>query len=89
MKPVPKCLGKIKTDWNPKTLLISFKLETDIAILKKKATASFKNYGVDMVVANELKTRRNQVIIYHSDGKEQILRIEDPVISDQISELII
>ena len=76
MKAVPKMLGTIKSEWNPLTFLISFKLETDIEILKQKATASFEKYGVDMVVANELKTRRNQVIIYHSDGKENVLKME-------------
>jgi phosphopantothenoylcysteine synthetase/decarboxylase len=29
LKPTPKVLGKIKSDWNPSTVLISFKLETD------------------------------------------------------------
>mgnify|MGYP006120152939 CR=1 FL=1 len=82
MKAVPKMLGKIKSEWNPLTYLISFKLETDIEILKQKATASFGKYGVDMVVANELKTRRNQVIIYHSDGGEQVLKIEEQIVVD-------
>ena len=53
-----------------------FKLETDLEILKQKAIASFEKYKVDMVVANELKTRRNQVIIYHSDWSEQVLKME-------------
>lgn len=30
MKGVPKMLGTIKSEWNPLTFLISFKLETDI-----------------------------------------------------------
>ena len=76
MKAVPKMLGTIKSEWNPLTFLISFKLETDLGILKQKAIASFEKYKVDMVVANELKTRRNQVIIYHSDGSEQGLKME-------------
>jgi phosphopantothenate-cysteine ligase len=64
MIPVPKLLGKVKT-WNKETYLISFKLETDAQILEKKAKGAIEKYGVDMVVANELKTRRSQVVIYH------------------------
>jgi hypothetical protein len=32
--PSPKKLGLIKADWNPNTLAISFKLETDLEILE-------------------------------------------------------
>jgi len=44
MKAVPRLLGKVK-EWNPKTNLVSFKLETDSKILKEKATNSMKKYG--------------------------------------------
>lgn len=40
LSPVPKKLGDIKKDWNPKTILISFKLETDHQILEQKATGA-------------------------------------------------
>lgn len=33
MKPVPKMMGYIKQSWNPKTILVSFKLETDPDLL--------------------------------------------------------
>ena len=52
MQPVPKMMGHIKQYWNPSTLLISFKLETDINILEQKALSAITNYGVDLVVAN-------------------------------------
>ena len=67
MAPVPKLLGKVKS-WNKETVLVSFKLETDAQILEQKAKGAIQKYGVDMVVANELKTRRSKVVIYHSDG---------------------
>ena len=87
MDPVPKKLGEIK-NWNPNTLLISFKLETDPNLLKSKALVSIDSYGVDMVVANILATRRTQVTIYDKDSNEQTLTVENPTISDQISEKI-
>lgn len=52
MEPVPKVMSKIKQEWNPSTTLVSFKLETDFAILEEKALASIQKYGVDLVVAN-------------------------------------
>ena len=85
MKPVPKQLGNIKKTWNPKTTLVSFKLETDESILEKKALAAIKNYGSDMVVANELETRRSKVTIYHKDGAKEVLTQEPSKIVDAIS----
>jgi hypothetical protein len=32
--PSPKKLGFIKAEWNPNTLVVSFKLETDLEILE-------------------------------------------------------
>ena len=37
MDPVPKMVGNIKKVWNPNTVLVSFKLETDLNILSEKA----------------------------------------------------
>ena len=34
LEPVPKKLAFIKSEWNPNTILISFKLETDMKILE-------------------------------------------------------
>ena len=35
----------------------------------KKALQALETYGVDMVIANELKTRRNKVTIYEKKKK--------------------
>lgn len=37
LDPVPKKLGEVKKSWNPSTLLISFKLETDESKLKSSS----------------------------------------------------
>lgn len=52
--PSPKKLGLIKEDWNPQSLVVSFKLETDLDILEQKALKAIENYKVDAVIANEL-----------------------------------
>mmetsp|Transcript_35925 Transcript_35925/g.55170 ORF Transcript_35925/g.55170 Transcript_35925/m.55170 type:complete len:261 (-) Transcript_35925:1086-1868(-) len=90
LHPVPKMLGKIKEAWNPKTTLISFKLETDDALLEKKAKGAIQKYGVDMVVANILNKRRREVTIYHQSGEKHDLRLEEEGSKvDEISKQII
>ena len=81
MVPVPKLLGKVET-WNKDTVLVSFKLETDAKILEQKAKAAIEKYAVDMVVANELKTRRSHVVIYHQDGTSRELKSENDKMVD-------
>ena len=82
--PVPKKLGQVKQTWNPKTTLISFKLETDEGLLEKKAKGAIEKYGVDMVVANILEKRRFEVIVYHKSGESKKLTREK---SDQVDEI--
>jgi phosphopantothenate-cysteine ligase len=62
--PVPKMLGKIKSEWNSKTMLVSFKLETDENILATKAKYSMDKYKTDICVANLLQTVRSECCIY-------------------------
>eukprot|EP00357_Protocruzia_adherens_P037208 CAMPEP_0114996006 /NCGR_PEP_ID=MMETSP0216-20121206/14062_1 /TAXON_ID=223996 /ORGANISM="Protocruzia adherens, Strain Boccale" /LENGTH=169 /DNA_ID=CAMNT_0002360145 /DNA_START=301 /DNA_END=811 /DNA_ORIENTATION=- len=49
---VPKMLGNLKNLWSPKSLVISFKLETDQDILRSKALGAITKYQVDGVVGN-------------------------------------
>lgn len=89
MQPTPKKLGKIK-EWNPSTFLVSFKLETDVSILEKKAKDSMVKYGVDAVVANELKSRRTHVTVYHAkNDRVEKIQLLDPDYDDMISEYIV
>lgn len=52
MDNTPRMLGAVKHNWNPNTVLVSFKLETDMEILEQKAVGAMEKYKVDMVVAN-------------------------------------
>ena len=54
MDNTPRMLGDVKHSWNPNTILVSFKLETDYQILEQKAVGAMEKYKVDMVVANQL-----------------------------------
>lgn len=60
---VPKMLSLLRTEWAPTAFCISFKLETDSKILLEKACMALKKYMVHMVVANELSTRKEEVIV--------------------------
>ncbi|GJQ13255.1 hypothetical protein GpartN1_g5046.t1 [Galdieria partita] len=58
---VPKCLGLLKSKWAPEAYVVAFKLETDANVLLEKAKKTIDQYGVDIVVANELTSRYEQV----------------------------
>ena len=72
LEPVPKFLGEIKAKWATTAFVTSFKLETDVSILTSKAHASIDKYGVDLVVANVLQTRYEEVVL-HDSLKRKIL----------------
>ena len=63
-------LGMIKSEWCPSTYCISFKLETDLNILEKKALGAIDSYKVDLVVANELHTNKSKVIVYEGVSRQ-------------------
>jgi phosphopantothenate-cysteine ligase len=47
----------------------TLQLETDNKILIKKAQAAREKYGMHAVVANELETRKQKVIVVTSEGE--------------------
>jgi phosphopantothenate---cysteine ligase (ATP) len=63
LKPVPKTIGKLRTAWAPHAFCVSFKLETDMALLRKKAERAVQKYGCHMVIGNILETRHDTVWI--------------------------
>lgn len=60
---VKKEIYKIKTEWNKLSFLITFKLETDKAILFDKAKLALQANLADMVIANLLPTRYDEVYL--------------------------
>ena len=53
-------------------------LETDLEILGTKSKQSIANYGVDMVIGNELHSRRDVAYIYLSEHGTQLLAKDKP-----------
>lgn len=61
LQKVPKMLSVLRNNWAPEAFIVSFKLETDEAILLSKASKSIERYGVHVVVANILDRRKEEV----------------------------
>jgi phosphopantothenate---cysteine ligase (ATP) len=61
LKPVPKVMGSLRRQWAPNAFLVSFKLETDIEILRRKSIRAVEKYGCHVVIGNILQTRHDKV----------------------------
>ena len=59
----PKMLGALRRAWAPRAFVVGFKLETEESILVAKAAKSIASYGLHVVVANILETRKERVLI--------------------------
>lgn len=89
---VPKKLDKIVQQIVPEAYVVSFKLETDPAILIEKARGALEKYGHELVIANMLETRKQHVILVDDasakdiqltkDDLESGLEIEKPIIAE-------
>jgi len=62
LRPVPKVMGLLRK-WAPNAFVVSFKLETDINILRQKAERAVEKYNCDMVIGNILQSRHDKVLI--------------------------
>eukprot|EP01080_Neovahlkampfia_damariscottae_P011181 gene11181-4001_t len=89
LDPTPKMLKPLRDKWAPSCFLITFKLETDETLLKKKIDYAIEKYKMNLVVGNILATRF--VKLYICDGKEMkiIERLSDERIENfLIKELV-
>lgn len=77
LAPVPKLLREVRERWAPDALIVSFKLETDERVLLRKANEALARYGVDLVVANLLHTRRDEVTLVSLDSARKIERRDE------------
>ncbi|WFD05747.1 phosphopantothenate--cysteine ligase (ATP) [Malassezia vespertilionis] len=66
LDPVPKVLSVLVQDWAPQAFVVSFKLETDPALLVPKAEKSLQRYGHQLVIANDLHKRKIEVLLIES-----------------------
>lgn len=73
LQQVPKLLGVLRRQWAPHAFVVSFKLETDWELLRRKAHQALDKYAMHLVVANELHTRFDQVLLLTAGGDERVL----------------
>ncbi|PCH35405.1 phosphopantothenate-cysteine ligase [Wolfiporia cocos MD-104 SS10] len=70
MDQVPKILKPLVSDWTRgEGFIVSFKLETDSSLLVPKACAALARYGHQVVIGNDLHTRKHQVIFVSPSPK--------------------
>lgn len=87
---VPKILQPLVRYWVPDAFVVSFKLETDEAILIQKSKYALEKYGHKLVIGNELNSRKYRVIfVTTANEKEIILSKEDMKKGKEIEEFII
>lgn len=70
LDPVPKFLRRLVESWAKQAMIVSFKLETDNAILIKKATQALDRYNHQLVIGNLLQTRNKEVIFVSQENRE-------------------
>jgi phosphopantothenate-cysteine ligase len=87
--PVKKEMYKIKSEWNPKTFLVSFKLETNEEILIEKSLKAITKGNSDYVIANILQTRYDRVLIISNEEKLEITKSSSKFIEENIVSKII
>ncbi|KAH9031701.1 phosphopantothenate-cysteine ligase [Lactarius pseudohatsudake] len=62
MDQVPKILKPMIDEWSPDGFVVSFKLETDPALLVPKSRAALERYGHHLVIGNDLHRRKHEVV---------------------------
>jgi phosphopantothenate-cysteine ligase len=73
--PVPKTIPNLRQVWCPDAFVVSFKLETDSTILRKKSVLAMEKADVHMVIGNVLATRYEKVFVLTRDNVDDNDRI--------------
>ncbi|KAG5914258.1 hypothetical protein E4U42_000581 [Claviceps africana] len=75
LDPVPKFLKNLVDGWAPRGMIVSYKLETDPAILLRKARHSLDRYQHHLVIGNLLATRKWEVVFVSPRRPDRWLRV--------------
>ena len=83
-------LKELRTSWAPESFIVSFKLETDPDLVLPKARIAIQRYGVDLVVANQLQTRRDVVyLVKDTSPDSEVLTIRRARDCDNIEPFLV
>ncbi|KAJ3185039.1 hypothetical protein HDU87_002605 [Geranomyces variabilis] len=72
LDPVPKVIVPLVETWASKGFIVSFKLETEPAILIPKSRRALERYNHQLVIGNILSTRKKLVTMVTLDAVETI-----------------
>ncbi|KAI9781200.1 MAG: hypothetical protein M1816_002460 [Peltula sp. TS41687] len=75
LDPVPKFLKRLVDGWAPEGMIVSFKLETDPALLVSKAHQALDRYAHHLVIGNLLSTRKWEVVFVVPGQPERWIRV--------------
>ncbi|KAF5611331.1 putative phosphopantothenate-cysteine ligase [Fusarium bulbicola] len=75
LDPVPKFLKNLVDGWAPEGMIVSFKLETDPALLVRKARYSLDRYQHHLVIGNLLSTRKWEVVFVSPKREDNWVRV--------------
>jgi hypothetical protein len=95
LQQTPKLLGKIKSEWCPEAMLVTFKLESDNDIIYHKVTDSFNFYHMDYVVSNLLQSYEQKVHLHERESHatdvegQVILKPSDAIIETRLIEVLV
>ncbi|ROW10481.1 hypothetical protein VMCG_01860 [Cytospora schulzeri] len=79
LDPVPKFLKNLVDGWAPQCMIVSFKLETDPAILVHKAKYALERYSHNLVIGNLLSTRKWEVVFVSPNRPDKWIRVPSVV----------
>lgn len=83
LQVVPKFLHPLVKYWVPDGFIVSFKLETDQNKLVSKSKKALERYGHKLVIANELATRTERVLLVDKNQVKEInLKDHNPPIKE-------
>eukprot|EP00794_Sanderia_malayensis_P003573 gene3573-4077_t len=63
LHPTPKMISPLVKEWAKNAFVVSFKLETDVNIISRKAREALEKYNHQVVISNILQTRRKTVVL--------------------------
>ncbi|SMN22204.1 similar to Saccharomyces cerevisiae YIL083C CAB2 Probable phosphopantothenoylcysteine synthetase (PPCS), which catalyzes the second step of coenzyme A biosynthesis from pantothenate [Maudiozyma saulgeensis] len=90
LDPVPKFLSRLVSSWASRSMIVSFKLETDKSILIHKAQYALERYNHQLVIGNLLQTRSKEVVFVTPDQKDgYMINLDTHPEVTTIEELII
>jgi len=87
--PVPKFVGKVRKSWAPEAYVASFKLETDVSVLKEKSKNSLSSNQVHVVIGNTLMDRYAKVTLFTLGGIEVIEKQGVPRIEQELVDWLV